>query len=51
MSPSGGRLAVIRRDESGLPSLEVLSANEPGWTSVGSRSLSADGPISIAWLR
>jgi hypothetical protein len=51
MSPGGGRLAVIRRDESGLPSLEVLAASEPGWTSVGSQSLIADGPISIAWLQ
>jgi hypothetical protein len=51
ISPGGGRLAVVRRDEAGAPSVEVYVAIDEDWTSLGSHSLTGDGPISIAWLR
>jgi hypothetical protein len=51
MSPDGGRLAAVRRDEAGAASLELYVAINEGWTSAGSHGLTGDGPIAIAWLR
>jgi hypothetical protein len=51
ISPDGGRLGVVRRADTGTPTLELFSALEHGWTSVRTRELTGDGPISIAWLR
>jgi hypothetical protein len=51
LSPDGGRLAVVRRDEAGVPSLELYVAIEQAWTSVRSYDLSREGPIAVAWLQ
>jgi hypothetical protein len=51
ISPDGRRLAVVRRDDTGTPTLELFSALEHVWTRVRTHDLTGDGPISIAWLR
>jgi hypothetical protein len=51
IGPDGGRLAAVRREETGAASLELYVAINEGWTSVGSHGLTGEGPIAIAWLR
>jgi hypothetical protein len=51
ISPDGGRLAILRRAESGTASLDLLSATDHGWSTTRTHDLTADGPISIAWLQ
>jgi hypothetical protein len=51
LSPEGRRLAILRRAESGTPSLELLSAIDHGWSTTRIHDVTADGPISIAWVQ
>ena len=51
LSPAGSRLAVARRTETGLVSIEIYRVDEEGWTSVRTISLGGDAPVSMAWLR
>jgi len=51
ISPDGGRLAIVRRDDAGTPSLELVNSVGLRWTRVRVLSLVGDGAISIGWLR
>jgi len=51
ISPDGGRLAVVRRDDAGAASIELFRDLEQGWSSVRTLTVSGDGPVSVAWLR
>ncbi|HZC33618.1 MAG TPA: hypothetical protein VE640_10065 [Candidatus Bathyarchaeia archaeon] len=51
ISPEGGRLAVARRDDSGVASIELFRELEQGWSSVRTLTVPGDGPVSVAWLR
>lgn len=51
LNPGGDRLAVARRTEAGLVSIEIYRVEEQGWTSVRTISLGGDAPVSMAWLK
>jgi hypothetical protein len=51
ISPDGGRLAVVRRSDSGAASIDLYRQLEAGWTKLRTIALDGDGPVSIAWLR
>jgi hypothetical protein len=51
ISPGGGRLAVVRRSDSGVASIDLYRQLVAGWTKIRTIGLTGDGPISIAWLQ
>ncbi|HEX3429023.1 MAG TPA: hypothetical protein VHS36_09465 [Candidatus Limnocylindrales bacterium] len=51
LSPDSTRLAIVRRDDVGTPSLELLWAVGRRWVAVRAHTLTSDGPVSIGWLR
>ena len=51
LSPDGSRLAVVRRTDVGLVSIELYRVLERNWTSVLTLSLGSDAPVSLAWLK
>jgi hypothetical protein len=51
ISPDGGRLAVVRRDDAGVASIELFRDLGQGWSSVRILTVPGDGPVSLAWLR
>jgi hypothetical protein len=51
LSPDGSRLAVVRRTNAGLVSIELYRVLERGWTSVRTLSLGGDAPVSMTWLK
>ncbi|HEX5825515.1 MAG TPA: hypothetical protein VFY18_13735 [Candidatus Limnocylindrales bacterium] len=51
LSPDGGRLAVVRRTDAGLASIETYRRLEQGWTGVRTLNVAGDGPVSLAWLQ
>ena len=50
MSADGGKLAIVRRSDSGGVTVEVYRAMEQGWTRIRTITLAGDGPVSVAWL-
>jgi hypothetical protein len=50
LSADGSRLAVVRRTDAGLVSIELYRVLERGWTTVRTLSLGSDAPVSVAWL-
>jgi hypothetical protein len=51
LGPDGGRLAVVRRDDAGVASIELFRDVGQGWSSVRTLTVPGDGPVSVAWLR
>lgn len=51
ISPAGDRLAVVRRTDAGLASIELFRALESGWKSVRTVALAGDTAMTVAWLR
>ena len=51
LSPAGGLLAVARRTDAGLVSIEIYRRDEQGWTSVRTVSSQGDAAVSLAWLQ
>jgi hypothetical protein len=51
ISPSGDRLAVVRRTDAGTASIELYRAVEQGWKSARTIGLAGDEAVTVAWLR
>jgi hypothetical protein len=51
LSPDGGRLAVVRRDDAGAASIELFRDFGQGWSTLRTLTVPGDGPVSMAWLR
>ncbi len=51
ISPDGTRLAIVRRRDSGIASIELLRSTGQGWAGGRSPVSPGDGTVSIAWLQ
>jgi hypothetical protein len=50
LGATGVRLAVVRRSETGLASVEIYRRVEAVWTNAHTIDVASDGPVSVAWL-
>jgi hypothetical protein len=51
MSGDGSRLAVVRRSEEGISSVEIYALVSDRWAQARIIELAGDGRVSVAWLR
>jgi hypothetical protein len=51
MSGDGSRLAVVRRSEEGISSVEIYALVIDRWARARTIKLAGDGRVSVAWLR